>query len=86
MYGVTHRSLATIVARLARGWEYHLGSVEAVPEEAGEELAVLCHDPYGERCGPDLEARLTPVEVEALRVDAGPSADSASPTAWDSLF
>ena len=57
-------------------------------EEAGEELAVLCHEPHGERSGPDLEVRLTLTlaEVEALHVDAGPSADSASPTAWDSLF
>ena len=49
----------------------HPGSVEAVTDEAGEELAVLGHDPYGEWRDPDWEARLTPAEIEALRGDAG---------------
>ena len=49
----------------------HLGSVEAVTDESGEELVVLGHDPYGERRDEDWEARLTPAEIEALRAEHG---------------
>ena len=44
----------------------HLGSVEAVTNEAGEELVVLGHDPYGERRDNDWTARLTEAEIETL--------------------
>ena len=44
----------------------HLGSVESVTNEAGEELVVLGHDPYGERRKNDWTARLTEAEIETL--------------------
>ena len=44
----------------------HLGSVEAVTNEAGAELVVLGHDPYGERRKNDWTARLTRAEIETL--------------------
>ena len=44
----------------------HLGSVEAVTNEAGAELVVLGHDPYGERRKNDWTAQLTKAEIEAL--------------------
>ena len=44
----------------------HLGSLESVTNEAGEELVVLAHDPYGERRKPDWTGRLTAEEIEAL--------------------
>ena len=44
----------------------HLGSVEAVTNQAGQELIVLAHDPYGERRKNDWTARLTKAEIESL--------------------
>ena len=44
----------------------HLGSVEAVTNQAGEKLVVLGHDPYGERRKNDWTAQLTKAEIEAL--------------------
>ena len=44
----------------------HLGSVEAVTNQAGQELIVLAHDPYGERRKKDWTARLTNAEIESL--------------------
>ena len=44
----------------------HLGSVEAVTNQAGQELVVLAHDPYGERRKNDWTARLTKAEIESL--------------------
>ena len=44
----------------------HLGSVESVTNEAGEELVVLGYDPYGERRDNDWTARLTEAEIETL--------------------
>ena len=49
----------------------HLGSVEAVTNEAGAELVVLGHDPYGERRDNDWPARLTRAEIETLLGDHG---------------
>ena len=49
----------------------HLGSVEAVTDASGAELAVLGHDPYGERRDEDWTAQLTPTEVEELRAEHG---------------
>ena len=44
----------------------HLGSVEAVTNEAGAELVVLGYDPHGERRKNDWTARLTRAEIETL--------------------
>ena len=44
----------------------HLGSVEAVTDQAGNELVVLGHDPYGERRKPDWTGQLTKAEIETL--------------------
>ena len=44
----------------------HLGSVEAVTDQAGNQLIVLGHDPYGERRKKDWTAQLTKAEIEAL--------------------
>ncbi len=44
----------------------HLGSVEAVTDQAGNKLVVLGHDPYGERRKPDWTGQLTKAEIEAL--------------------
>ena len=67
---------ATDTAATATGaFEYlhrdHLGSVEAVTDASGAELAVLGHDPYGERRDEDWTAQLTPTEVEELRAEHG---------------
>ena len=54
-------------------WEYlhrdHLGSVESVTDESGNELAAMAHDPYGDRRRPDWTGRLTASSTTAL-VDA----------------
>ncbi|MCY4123448.1 MAG: RHS repeat-associated core domain-containing protein, partial [Acidobacteria bacterium] len=44
----------------------HLGSVEAVTDQAGNELVVLGHDPYGERRRNDWTGQLTDTEIESL--------------------
>ncbi|MDE0451529.1 MAG: colicin E5-related ribonuclease [Gammaproteobacteria bacterium] len=44
----------------------HLGSVEAVTDQAGNELIVLAHDPYGERRKKDWTGQLTDTEIESL--------------------
>ena len=49
----------------------HLGSVEAVTNQAGAELVVLGHDPHGERRKNDWTARLTRAEIETLLGDHG---------------
>ena len=61
---------ASMMATPSSVFEYvhrdHLGSVEAVTNEAGAELVVLGHDPYGERRRNDWTARLTDTEIETL--------------------
>ena len=61
---------AGMMASPSSAFEYahrdHLGSVEAVTNEAGAELVVLGHDPYGERRDNDWTARLTKAEIETL--------------------
>ncbi len=61
---------AGMMARGSSVFEYvhrdHLGSVEAVTDQAGNELVVLGHDPYGERRKPDWTGQLTRAEIEAL--------------------
>ncbi|MDE0451526.1 MAG: hypothetical protein OXI90_07145 [Gammaproteobacteria bacterium] len=44
----------------------HLGSVEAVTDQAGNELIVLAHDPYGERRKKDWTGQLADTEIESL--------------------
>ena len=61
---------AGMMATPSSAFEYvhrdHLGSVEAVTNEAGAELVVLGYDPYGERRDNDWTARLTEAEIETL--------------------
>ena len=61
---------ASMMATETSVFEYvhrdHLGSVEAVTNEAGAELVVLGHDPHGERRKNDWTARLTRAEIETL--------------------
>ena len=61
---------ASMMASQSSVFEYvhrdHLGSVEAVTDQAGNKLVVLGHDPYGERRKPDWTGQLTKTEIEAL--------------------
>ena len=61
---------ASMMATESSVFEYvhrdHLGSVEAVTDQAGTELVVLGYDPYGERRKPDWTGQLTRAEIEAL--------------------
>ena len=58
---------ASMMASPSSVFEYmhrdHLGSVEAVTNEAGTELVVLGHDPYGERRDNDWTGQLTDIET-----------------------
>ena len=66
---------ASMMAMPSSVFEYvhrdHLGSVEAVMNEAGAELVVLGYDLNGERRDNDWTARLTEAEIETLLGDHG---------------
>ena len=59
-------AMATATSAFEYAHRDHLGSVEAVTDASGNELAVLGHDPYGERRKLDWTRQLTKAEIEAL--------------------